>query len=37
MLFLADSKTGKKTIYLNAPAIEVLENLAAAGWPTPSS
>ena len=27
MLFLADSKTGRKTIYLNPPAIEVLRSI----------
>ena len=28
MIFLPDSKTGKKPIYLNAPALEVLANLS---------
>lgn len=31
LLFLGDSKTGKKTIILNAPAIEVLKNLPRTG------
>ena len=27
MIFLPDSKTGQKPVYLNAPALEVLQNL----------
>ena len=27
MIFLPDSKTGRKPVYLNAPALEVLANL----------
>jgi integrase len=27
MIFLQDSKTGRKTVYLNAPALDVLANL----------
>src|SRR5262245_38925465 len=29
ILFLADSKTGRNSIYLNAPALEILSNLPA--------
>jgi integrase len=31
LLFLADSKTGKKTIVLNAPALDILANLPRVG------
>jgi integrase len=31
LLFLPDSKTGKKTIFLNAPALEVLRSLERVG------